>query len=827
MTGDLHADGAGTGDGGLIGLSSSSKTVMTIGTTKVANGTSGALTANGKTDGAIRAGNVSTGGLTISRALTAFNSIELGSFSNTASSITLNAAIGSTTTDQVQLYATGTGKITDSTKAPITAAQIVAVSGSGSISLTNIVAQAAGTNIAEETAGAIANTNTNANPLIVSFATGAAVTVKSLSAIDVAGAVTGSTVIVETTGKTGGSITINGAVTSSGNITLQTAGNVLILSSTNSTKNTVITASGATSKLTISGNVTAQGKGTIAISVPVSTAINGFDASAGTIAGGGAVTLTASKTNMLLNNVSSGTTIKATASTGIQQTSGLIAGDTGVTLSTTSSTNGTGGITLFGVSSGTSSVSGSTGGAISVIAAGGNFNILENAAISAFSDKTTKAAIILENKLITGATPGSIVVGDGAQITTSGKFGGNIDIVMGPVPGSPKGNILPTTPGVTFTPTTSPSSVIYLGANGVNFSTANGANPIAISAIGSGVKVVLNTGSLSANAITIEGGQNGATTLIQADPPVLTNSSASSGMHTLALGNLPGLRAESATSIVSVELAPTQNSSTFTAVNTNNNNSAITNDAINAISSARTLYGLATTLAPSASDDAPPTYSVRGMAANDDIDAVCLSGQNLGVSDARAGATEYSLGSAIEGGQTHTLRRGALVIAPDKDTTIDTAFGQVSVAAGAVVLIVNRPNATAVFNLDDAKSGSVIIKVGAERIAVAPGRHATITSQLVVDFYSANLVKGLAYRNISTQDLGATNLQAFTGEFSSVHAFAHVKQLREMFNSSNPQAKKLSGHMLKTTAILNTLSRIGQYQYYDPALLTKTAMVAQ
>jgi hypothetical protein len=826
VTGDLHADGVGTGNGGSITLASSSKSPIIVGTTKVVNGTSGAITANGKNNGTVIVANIGAGGVTISRALTAFSTIELLSTGTNSGSVTINAPLGNTSTALIELYSQGPGKISDSSKGTLTSSAIFASSGAGTVSLTNIAALASGTAVYASASSkeAVAITNTNANRLIIDSVSGAAITIKAPGEIDVNGNVGGSTVTVETTGKTGGTIKVSGNIIATGNATILTPGIINISGSVSSAKNIAITANGATSTIDIAGTVTSTNKGTIAVSLPTSVIVDGFDASLGTISGSGAVTLTATKTDMDLNNVSSAAAVKATAATAIDQSAGgLIVGTTGVTLATTSSANGTGSITLASVKSGTPNVSGSTGGAISVTAAGGVLSVGANGAIEAFSDKGTKASIVLENKLITGATPGSIVIGDGAQIITSGAFGSNIDITMGAVPGSPKSIALPTISGLVFTPNTTPP--IYLGLKGVVFDTAAGANPIAVNVIGTGVKVVFNTGNLPASAITVNGGQNGATTLIQADPPVVSNAGSASGIHTLlagASGTTPSTRVDStAQATVSTATAPattTANNAASSVVNLSDNST------INAISASRTLYGTATTEAPYESDDAPVAYTVRPVTGGE-IDATMLTGQDLGVSQARAGLTEANF--AASAAQAHTLRRGALLLAPDKDASVDTAFGQINVAAGAVALVISTPYGTAVYNIDDAKSGSVVIKVGSDVITLAPGRHTTITSHQIADFYTANLAPTFVYRNVSAKPIAASNLQAFSGEFSVPHAFARVKQLRELVNSSNPRARKLAGHMIKTSAIMSQMAQTSsgeQYQMFVPASSTQMAM---
>jgi hypothetical protein len=170
------------------------------------------------------------------------------------------------------------------------------------------------------------------------------------------------------------------------------------------------------------------------------------------------------------------------------------------------------------------------------------------------------------------------------------------------------------------------------------------------------------------------------------------------------------------------------------------------------------------------------------------------------------------------------LRKGNVVVAPDQDTVIDTAFGQVKVGAGSMALIMALTTGTAVYNLDDQRKESVVITIGKNHLSLQPGRHAMVTSHLVEGFEMINPAESFAYRNVSSAKL-ESDLQAFTSEFSVPNAIANVKQLRALINSHHPQAKRIAGHMLKTAAIVAQLSCGGnQYQRYEHPRMTASAL---
>jgi hypothetical protein len=67
-------------------------------------------------------------------------------------------------------------------------------------------------------------------------------------------------------------------------------------------------------------------------------------------------------------------------------------------------------------------------------------------------------------------------------------------------------------------------------------------------------------------------------------------------------------------------------------------------------------------------------------------------------------------------------------------------------------------------------------------------------------------------------------MQAFTSEYSTANAIGCIKQLRQMINSNHPQAKRLTNHLLKTTAIMSQISAGVGYQQYQHPRMTAMAV---
>ncbi len=141
VSGALSANATGTGIGGNIDLNSDSSTAFNPGSTKTSNinGVLGAISASGKTAGSVIITNLGTGGITDGTALAKVGNLTLTSAQS--GNISLSAALGSATTTNLTLNATGTGHISETGTAALTAGTVTLDAAGGSIQ--NTVSSAA------------------------------------------------------------------------------------------------------------------------------------------------------------------------------------------------------------------------------------------------------------------------------------------------------------------------------------------------------------------------------------------------------------------------------------------------------------------------------------------------------------------------------------------------------------------------------------------------------------------------------------------------------------------------------------------------------------
>jgi hypothetical protein len=169
-----------------------------------------------------------------------------------------------------------------------------------------------------------------------------------------------------------------------------------------------------------------------------------------------------------------------------------------------------------------------------------------------------------------------------------------------------------------------------------------------------------------------------------------------------------------------------------------------------------------------------------------------------------------SSGVQRAGAVVKELPHGARLLSADQDTLFETSMGQVFVAKGALALIVCDQGTLSVYNLDDTRSGAVVLTAGSEKITLAPGRHATVTSGEARDFDLVNPIRTLGYRGLSSRKLENSrakgSLILHSSEFSLPSAIATVAPLKSLISSSDRAQSKVGRHLLKTAAIMQTIS---------------------
>lgn len=400
-----------------------------------------------------------------------------------------------------------------------------------------------------------------------------------------------------------------------------------------------------------------------------------------------------------------------------------------------------------------------------------------------------------------------VVVGTGSTIQTTGK-GKQVSIVVG-ANVVPRGgtnpyptNIAPS--GVIASAT--PRNVIYFGNPGVV------TVPIGTATVNAKNVNVLFSGT-SAGQIKLG---NGA--FIEADPPSSAGSqSVSSLMPTLGSGTTTNL---SISSSPAVEGIPFVNASSLQSPSQLQNVSLLTASSVSSlvaetlsIQSGLTRSDIGMYSGDGVDDD---SYVVGSCNTSNEIDAAVRSDAIVLRSGAIFGGCISQKNQFSTSKLTETLssKDGAVLFVPTKDTVVETPFGIVRISGNSIALVSVSSAGLSVFDLDDQHKGSVSVESNGHNVVLSPGRHVMITPHHKAEFAQLNPIETIAHRALSSNVKNGH--RAHMSEFSVLSAIDSVKPLKALACSSHPNARKIAGRMMKTTAILMQLggSSGEQYQHY-------------
>ncbi|MBU6455010.1 MAG: hypothetical protein KGS72_24785, partial [Cyanobacteria bacterium REEB67] len=397
---------------------------------------------------------------------------------------------------------------------------------------------------------------------------------------------------------------------------------------------------------------------------------------------------------------------------------------------------------------------------------------------------TTNGSITIENDGLSNA--GAITVGSNVLMHASAtaKGVGQVSIVMGAVPAAAT-----LAPGAT--PAANPPVILSSGGATVTYGTAPGNTSGSITINGAGVvlnaagrNVVFNTGAGNTSSIVLQGNDT-----ITADPPVgaassATTSSPSSAAIMPAVFATPAASAFASPSGVSAIALPSISST-------------------NTVSSTVALTGPAFSVAPlSANQSVAPAIS--NLAAINGSESVSLSSST-------ASANHKPLNGGVSNTAERSLQKGSMFVAPDVDTVIQTGFGSVNVAAGSVALVVAFDGGVAVYNLHDSKRDSVVVSGNGHNVSVVPGRNAILTTRNVHYFEEVNPAEFVGYRRLTSTAFG-DGVKAFQSEFDIRTMLMGVEPLKQLVRAEDAHSRKVSGSLLKTAAILMTISDTTPYE---------------
>jgi hypothetical protein len=508
-------------------------------------------------------------------------------------------------------------------------------------------------------------------------------------------------------------------------------------------------------------------------------------------------------------------------------------------------------------------------GAIVVVGAGALVTTEIGAVITANSSgaRPAPAVITIQDS---NSQNGSISIGAESVISTSGPAGGNVNICIG----APTTGVIGTIPAMnaasyqinkgpitTYAPQT---GQFNFGKNGIRIVSADPSEIQLNSITPPGAKtskIIFNTGKEAASAITVNGDSSGNVTTITADPPIqaaapaliplvapgqslgdgarsivdklqqgegATYLTVQQGLYT-ALSRLGQTDISQSLNVAPIEGGLSQsNMSAITGAQILNQNVDLfaLNKSVDALPIGwASETEIASGAIPAAFEGGDfgflPEFSA--IVEIEEVDAGFTSTKSTASDNGnQSGSIAGNVSAPLQGRVSKTecckkefaLHRGSVLFAPVEDTIVHTRFGTVFIAAKALVLAISYMDGVAIYDLDDGQQGAVKVTSSGHVFPLSPGRSVVLTDGNFERFEGINPAQCFAYRNLRLHPLGPDK-KAFTADFSMERAAALVLPVRQLIRSSHPEARRIAGRMLKTTAILSQLqSASSPYQQY-------------
>lgn len=156
-----------------------------------------------------------------------------------------------------------------------------------------------------------------------------------------------------------------------------------------------------------------------------------------------------------------------------------------------------------------------------------------------------------------------------------------------------------------------------------------------------------------------------------------------------------------------------------------------------------------------------------------------------------------------------TVLKGSILLQPVANLIVTAPHTKLRLAAGSVVLIDVHNKRTNVLNLHDRSLGDVQVYVGKYKTNLLPGNG--IACGVTQTFERALSTDGLARRRVVEQQCDGKTAVSY--EFSPVQAFSASDLLKDAQKSNEKKARKVMSKLIKTAAILATVTAShGAYQ---------------
>lgn len=171
----------------------------------------------------------------------------------------------------------------------------------------------------------------------------------------------------------------------------------------------------------------------------------------------------------------------------------------------------------------------------------------------------------------------------------------------------------------------------------------------------------------------------------------------------------------------------------------------------------------------------------------------------------------HATGNHLASGNSYKVGGGTVLVLQDHDSQIELLSGNVRVAAGAAVFIIQIGKDAVICNLSDKHSGDVVVRIGDRRIALPMGFALVLTqSNRSSSTHGDNQTMDRFSDGLRLEQLTLVgkngDVTAYQGKYSVGLVLHNCPQLKGLLDSSSPQDRRLAYKLIKSGAALATVS---------------------
>ena len=144
---------------------------------------------------------------------------------------------------------------------------------------------------------------------------------------------------------------------------------------------------------------------------------------------------------------------------------------------------------------------------------------------------------------------------------------------------------------------------------------------------------------------------------------------------------------------------------------------------------------------------------------------------------------------------------GRYLIVATQPTTINSKFGQVHIAKGAVAFIVSTDDDLNILNLAEDHAHSVVLESNNDTKRLLVGQQLLLSTHDAKTFAEINQLGQISWRNAVMQNING--YRAFLAEFSVVSAIQQLQPLQDILQRDDQQSKRFINNLLKIAVLIN------------------------